>query len=242
MHILDIMTLAIRAAKMYYTAHDQPARLATIKSERQIRADLLTCLDVLKRMATRDFVGGMRNEERETMEGWVQGVRVMLKQEETMQEVERQQRRSWTWLEDGKWEGQNVAREWAFMKSMDPDSDTLPPWTSMDDVPDDDLPTPFLQDLSTGLRLVKLHNAAVRKSKRPFGSIEKWHTNFEKPYRPAENLIFWIKAAELRWEVLLKVDVMGVVSGNKAAWKGFEEAIWKWCARVREEIAAELKS
>jgi len=35
MHILDIMTLAIRAAKMYYTAHDQPARLAAIKSEAQ---------------------------------------------------------------------------------------------------------------------------------------------------------------------------------------------------------------
>ena len=74
MHILDIITLAIRAAKMYYTAHDQPARLSAIKSERKIRAELLSVMDVLKRMATRNFVGGMRTEERETMEDWVAGV------------------------------------------------------------------------------------------------------------------------------------------------------------------------
>src|SRR5262249_31113094 len=31
MHTLDVMTLAIRAAKMYYTAHEQPDRLDAIK-------------------------------------------------------------------------------------------------------------------------------------------------------------------------------------------------------------------
>jgi hypothetical protein len=97
--------------------------------------------------------------------------------------------------------------------------------------------------MRTGLRLVKLHNAVVRKSKRPFGAIDKWHTDFAKPYRPAENLRYWIKAAELRWEVVLSVDVMAVVSGaDRMALKGFEDAIWKWCAKVRDEISAELKA
>jgi len=238
MHILDIMTLAIRAAKMYYTAHDQPARLSAIKSERKIRAELLSVMEVLKRMATRNFSSGMRTEERETMENWVIGVYEMLKQEEAMEDAERNQRASWIWLDDS-WQGSEVEREYAFMKSMDPDADTLPEYKPLGD---EDIPTEFLKDLKTGMRLVKLHNAVVRKSKRSFGAIDKWHCEFSKPYRCAENLRYWIKAAELRWELILKVDVMGVVSGtNRTAWKGFEEAIWKWCARVREEITAEMK-
>jgi hypothetical protein len=128
------------------------------------------------------------------------------------------------------------------MKSMDPEATSLPEFRSIDEVSDEKLPTEFLQDLRTGLRLVALHNAIVKKSKRPFGAIEKWHTDFGKPYRSAENLRYWIKAAELRWEVVLKVDVMGVVNGtDRAAWKGFEDAIWKWCAKVREEIMTELR-
>jgi len=236
------MTLAIRAAKMYYTAHDQPTRLSTIKSERRIRAELLTVMDILRRMATRNFAGGMKIDERETMESWVEGIYEMLKQEEAMEDSERKQRASWTWLEDSEWQGHDVEREFAFLRSMDSDSETLPPWTSMDDRPDEEIPTPFLGTLRTGLRLVKLHNAAVRKSKRPFGAIDRWHTDCGKPYRSADNLRFWIKAAELRWEVVLKVDVMGVVnSTGREAWRGFEEAIFAWCRKVRQEIAAELK-
>lgn len=242
MHILDIITLAIRAAKMYYTAHDQPARLSAIKSERKIRTELLSVMDVLKRMATRNFTKGMRTEERETMAVWVAGVYDMLKQEEAMEETERKQRASWIWLDDN-FEGTDMEREYAFLKSMDPESDTLPAFSSVDDITDDEqLPTDFLKELSTGMRLVKLHNAMVKKSKRPFGAIDKWHTDFGKPYRSAENLRFWVKAAELRWEVVLKVDVMGVVNGtDRAALKGFEEAIWKWCSKVRQEIASELR-
>jgi len=198
----------------------------------------------LKRMATRSFATGMRTEERETMEKWVEGVYDMLKQEESMEELERKQRNSWIWMDDTKWEdgASNVEREYAFMKSMDPESASLPTWTSLEDVRDDELPTPFLGELRTGLRLVKLHNAAVKKSKRPFGAIPTFHTDTGKPYRCAENLRFWIKAAELRWEVILKVDVMGVVHGtDRAAWLGFEAAIWKWCEKVREEISGELK-
>jgi hypothetical protein len=243
MHILDVMTLAIRAAKMYYTAHDQPARLAAIKSERKIRAELLSVMEVLKRMATRNFASGMRIEERETMDAWVAGVYDMLKQEAALEETEKRQRSSWRWLSES-WEGSEVEREYEFIKSMDPDFLTLPPLTLVNDVADDgQLPTEFLREMRTGMRLIKLHNALVRKSKRPFGAIDKWHTDFGKPYRSADNLRYWVKAAELRWEVLLNFDVMGVANGtDRAAWKSFEEAIWKWCAKVRQEISGELRA
>jgi hypothetical protein len=60
LHLLDIMTLAIRAAKNYYTAHSDHAKLYAIKSEKDLRADLYQVLDVLKRMASRSFRGGLR--------------------------------------------------------------------------------------------------------------------------------------------------------------------------------------
>ncbi len=254
MHILDIITLAIRAAKRYYTAHDQPTRLSAIKTERQIRTELLSVMDVLKRMATRNFAHGMRTEERETMENWVEGVWTMLRREEEMEIQEKDRRRSWTWLDDSLWPSHSslsepcIEREFAFLKSMDPDADTLPAYTPLDE---DSIsanqsgsiaPSQFLRSLQNGVRLVKLHNALVQKSKRNFGGIPTFHMDTAKPYRCAENLRFWIKAAELRWEVVLKVDVMGVVTGTTfQAWEGFEKAIWKWAVKVREELSAELK-
>ncbi|KAB8302536.1 hypothetical protein EYC80_005925 [Monilinia laxa] len=243
MHILDIMTLAIRAAKMYYTAHEHPERLLAIKSEREIRGELLSVLEVLKRMATRGFANGIRTEERETMDNWTDGVRNMLRQEKVLEAEERRLIASWTWLHGDDWAGKEIEREYAFLKSMDPEPDTLPPLSLVDDVKDDSLlPTPFLAEMRTGLRLVKLHNAAVKKSKRPFGAISTFHTEFNKPYRSAENLRFWVKAAELRWEVDVKFDVMGVVNNeDRDVWEGFEEVIWKWCRTVREELSEELK-
>ncbi|TEY32378.1 hypothetical protein BOTCAL_0739g00030 [Botryotinia calthae] len=243
MNMLDIMTLAIRAAKMYYTAHEHPERLLAIKSEKEIRGELLSVLEVLKRMATRGFANGIRTEERETMDNWVDGVRNMLRQEKVLEQEERKLIASWTWLHADGWAGKEIERENAFLKSMDPEPDTLPPLSLVDDVKDDSLlPTPFLAEMKTGLRLVKLHNAAVKKSKRPFGAISTFHTEFNKPYRSAENLRFWVKAAELRWEADVKFDVMGVVnSEDRDAWEGFEEVIWKWCRMVREELSEELK-
>ncbi|TGO44703.1 hypothetical protein BOTNAR_0761g00030 [Botryotinia narcissicola] len=243
MNMLDIMTLAIRAAKMYYTAHEHPERLLAIKSEKEIRGELLSDLEVLKRMATRGFANGIRTEERETMDNWVDGVRNMLRREKILEEEERKLIASWTWLHADGWAGKEIEREYAFLKSMDPEPDTLPPLSLVDGVKDDSLlPTPFLAEMKTGLRLVKLHNAAVKKSKRPFGAISTFHTEFNKPYRSAENLRFWVKAAELRWEADVKFDVMGVVnSEDRDAWEGFEEVIWKWCRTVREELSEELK-
>lgn len=258
MHILDVLTLAIRAARMYYTAHDQPARLAAIKSERKIRSELLSVMDVLKRMATRNFAGGMKVEERETMESWITSVWDMLRQEEEIEAREREERLSWKWLDDSAWtttsDGQPcIEREINFMTSMLSDSHNLsnssdnapsiPPYTPINLAVEAVQPSPFLLALQNGVLLIELHNGMVKHNKRSFGAIPKWHQDTAKPYRMAENLRYWIKAAELRWEVVLKVDVMGVVSGTSIeAWQAFEHAIWQWCQVVRDEMTRELKA
>jgi hypothetical protein len=250
MHILDIMTLAIRAAKMYYTAHDRPGRLAVIKSERNIRSELMSVMEVLRKMATRNFANGMRTEEREIMEKWVSGVYEMLNREAVLEAEEIKQRASWTWLYDdweghegASWVGRETERELEFMKTMDQDPEGIPEYKPVESVLyDEELPTEFLKEYRTGLRLIQFHNTLVKRSKRNFGAIDRWHTDFRKPYRLAENLRYWIKAADLRWEIKLKVDVLKVVTGNdRVALKEFEDAIWKWCKCVREEISVELR-
>ncbi|KAK3937072.1 hypothetical protein QBC46DRAFT_18816 [Diplogelasinospora grovesii] len=258
MHILDVMTLAIRAAKIYYTSHDRPDRLDAIKSEKELRGELLSVMDVLKRMATRGFVGGMRGDEFSTMDAWIVGLRSMLSAEDDMEAAEAAERASWTWLHKPHlWEGQEYRREEAFMRAMldrnppDPNINNkiegiiIPEWTPIDRTLVSPKPTPFLESLSNGLRLVQLHNCAVRKSRRRFGAIPTFHTDTQKPYRAADNLRYWIKAAELRWEVLLKVDALGLqynntTDNNPKLWVEFEDAILQWCRKVREEISGEV--
>lgn len=236
MCILDDVTMAIRAAKIYYTAHPYPERLGSIKSERDIRKDLLHVLDVLKRWAARHFAMGLRDEERDVIKGWIAGVRTMLVREKALEDLEAQERENWDWAR-GDWTGRERAREESFLRSLMPGGHTLPEWTSIDDTPLDSLPSPFLERFRDGRILVQLHNIAVKKSKRHFGEIKAYHQDIAKPYRQAENLRFWLKAAELRWEMRKQVDVMGVVQNtSEVAWRQFDAALLAWCKTVREEL------
>ncbi|KAI9850335.1 MAG: hypothetical protein M1838_005840 [Thelocarpon superellum] len=239
MHILDLMTLAIRAAKIYYTAHEHPARLAALKSERRIREELLTVMDTLKRMASRTFHGGIRAEERQVMQGWIDDVEALLRQEEGQEQREAHEREQWAWMVES-WSGRPREREWSFIRSFDPSTAPLPAWDGPEEA--SPLPTPFLQALQSGIRLIQLHNHMVTKSKRPFGQIPTFHTDTIKPYRAAENLRFWIKAAELRWEIVLRIDVLGVVYGRSAeTWTHFDRELMRWSAKVREEFIREWR-
>ena len=162
-----------------------------------------------------------------SLNGWMEGLEVR----------EAEDRGKWEWL-DGSWNGQERERERSFMISFLPYAD-LPDWTPLSKA--ETPPTPFLQTLRDGLILVSLHNAILGKSKRQFGAIKTFHTDTTKPYRCAENLRFWIKAAEIRWETKLNVNVTSIVHGRVEAWPDFEIAILQWCRVVREEIAREWR-
>jgi hypothetical protein len=248
MHILDVMTLAIRAAKMYYTAHEHPERLDAIKPERQVRQELFAVMETLKQMATRRWAGGMRPDEIDGLDAWLRSLFAMLSEEAALERKERAEREGWTWL-SGDWAGREVERELAFLASLEADLalDPLPEYTPSrqgsgePDAPGPAGETPFLLAFRNGLRLVKLHNAAVRRSKRRFGGITTFHEDTEKPYRCADNLRYWVKAAELRWETQLRIDPLGIVyNTGPGVWADFEDAIFKWCRKVREEISADV--
>ncbi|PSN64746.1 hypothetical protein BS50DRAFT_602312 [Corynespora cassiicola Philippines] len=238
LNLLDVTTLAIRAAKNYYTAHEEPQRLYAIKSEREIRKELYEVLEVLKRLAIRNFANGVQPYEVSGLKDWVNGIGKLLDTEEEKEWLEQEERESWSWRE-GDWTGRERERELMFLKSFDKEAEPLPDWT---DPEEGELPTPFLAAVQNGLRLVYLHNTLVRKSRRQFEEIKQYHTDTAKPYRCADNLRYWVKAAELRWDIKLDVDVMGVVHGDDAtAWKKLDAAILQWCKGVREEIIEEWK-
>lgn len=237
LHVLDVITLAIRAAKMYYTTHEHPKRLYSIKSERQIREELLGVLDVLKRMGSRNFTGGIKDEELKIMQEWVEGIKRFVTEEKALEQQESRDREKWKWL-DGSWSGREREREWLFMCSFLP-AGTLPEWTTA--TGGGQVSTPFLEAMRSGLTLVIIQNAILKKSKRQFGEIKSFHIDTAKPYRCAENLRYWIKSAEIRWETKLLVDVTGVVHGKDEAWPNFDAAILQWSQAAREGLTKEWR-
>lgn len=238
MHIIDVVTFALRATRIYYTSHEDPERLSTIKSERVIRDELLAVMDVLKKWASRNFTDGLRDEERTAIKFWITQVRAMLAEERKLEESEFQKKVNWRWVK-GDWTAREREREELFIRSLETGDRPLPAWISAETNP---LPTDFLDRLRDGRDLIRYHNEAVRLSHRHFGKIKTYHEDVGKPYRMADNLRFWMKAAEIRWEIKLDVDVMGVVNGDSdEAWKKFDVALMLWCKKVREELIQDWK-
>ncbi|USW56400.1 hypothetical protein Slin15195_G097190 [Septoria linicola] len=239
MHLLDIITLAIRAAKNYYTAHTNPQKLFALRSERELRKDLYNTLDTLKRMASRNFRGGIREVELLEIICWIESIDKLIKAEEAQEQEEAAEREAMAWRE-GDWTGKEREREWLFIKSFDKDEPILPEWPESNS--DQQLPTDFLKALQDGQRLVRLHNACVAKSKKNFDEIKTYHTDVSKPYRVAENLKYWAKAGEIRWETKIEILALDIAQAkDEATWRIFDDAIFKWCQGVRAELTEEWR-
>lgn len=249
--LVELATSAIRAAKSYYYTTDSSLLLST-KDDKTLREKFLAILDVLKSMAQRKFEGGVRVEEKDAVVKWICSVEESLTAEERAISEMRKKGREWL---EGDWVGRDmgmldsplfqiinasilimvpVDRNRLFLSYFDSAPEPLPQVSEISETTV--LPTPFLSALQSGLRLILIHNAVVRRSKRPFGQIPNYHTEFTKPYRLAENLTYWKKAAEIRWEVKLKFDVTAVVNGTTDGWRAFDKDIRTWCEKVLEEI------
>ena len=237
LRLLDVFTLTISAAKSYYTAHENPQRLYSLKPERELRRELYQVLEILRSITIRNFSGGVRSYEAERLMSWLTNVDRILNMEESLEEADRRQRESWKWR-SGDWTERVRERERLFLSSFDPESPPLPTWPENNT--EGQYPNEFLKVLQNGLRLVILHNRFVRLSRRQFELIKYYHTDVAKPYRSADNLRYWVKAAQLRWDIKLDINVMAIVRGSDLeAWKEFDNAVLKWSQRVREEIVSE---
>jgi len=232
LQVLDTTTLAIRAARLYYTLHPNPDRLNAVRSDQELRKELYSVLDVLKKCAARHFAGGFREDERLAVLVWVSEVGMMIDQEAKLEEADRKERKDWHWMDDAKWIDKEQERDRNFLTFLLHGS--CPPPGGEDDADD----AVFFRKFADGKDLIHMHNAAVKKSKRQFGGIESFHEDVAKPYRRADNLRYWLKAAELRFELKLQLNVMAVanVQEDDHVWASFETAVRQWSQVVRAEL------
>lgn len=235
LQILDTTTLAIRAARQYYTQHPNPKRLNSIKPDHELRKELFDVLEVLKRAAARNFAGGLKEDERLIILVWVSDIGMMIDKEAKLEEKDRRQRKQWQWVDDSNWLGDAEGRKLDFLSFLLGEIETPLGQTYTT------LQNQFWHTLIDGKKLVQMHNAAVRKSKRQFGYVEKWNDDVAKPYRRAENIRFWLKAAELRFELKFpkKLDVLNTVNSkpdDTAAMEHFKEVIMEWLNGVRIDL------
>ncbi|KAK5021178.1 hypothetical protein LTS07_011174 [Exophiala sideris] len=233
LHVLDTATQAIRAARLYYTLHPDPQKLNSIKSDQELRRDLHSVLDVLKRCASRSFAGGFREDERLAVLIWVSDVGMMIDQEAKMEEAEKNERRDWHWMDDSKWVNRDKERDINFLDFLLAGHCRRPSEQTLDNS------RLFFRNLGDGRDLVRMHNAAVQRSKKHFDYIKSFHEDVAKPYRRADNIRYWLKAAELRWELRLKLDVMALANAvdDDTIWSAFEDVVRQWSRGVRAELS-----
>lgn len=232
LHILDTVTLAIRAARLYYTQHPSPRRLHSIRPDQQLRKELHEVLDILRKCASRNFAGGLSEDEHFMVLVWVSDVGMMIDREAKLEEQERNERKDWRWMDDSQWVANEHARDISFLHFL---FRKVKACAQEQDIPQG---SQFFKTLADGRDLITMHNAAVRESKRHFELIGSFHSDVGKPYRRADNLRYFIKAAERRFEIKVKFDVMAVANlrEDEAVWRGFENALWDWSKGVRAEL------
>lgn len=230
LQILDTTTLAIRAARQYYTHHPNPQKLNAIKPDSELRKELYDVLEVLKKAAGRNFMGGLREDERLQVLIWVSNIGMMIDQEAKLDEAERRSRKQWQWLDNSNWVDDVEGRELNFLEFLLKEARMQDEAILQDDK--------FWPSLIDGRMLIKIHNAAVKKSKRQFHYIDRCHEDVNKPYRRAENIRFWLKAAELRFEIKLKLDVMATINAtpNSEAVNKFRRIVIEWLQAVRKDL------
>lgn len=232
LQILDTTTLAIRAARQYYTQHPNPQKLNAIKADSELRKELYDVLEVLKKAASRNFAGGLREDERLQILIWVSDIGMMIDRETKLDDADRRGRKQWQWLDDSNWPNSPIEREHNFISFL------LKEACFEDQENAHTVDEGVWYSLIDGRKLVRMHNAAVKLSKRQFGYIDRCHEDVAKPYRRAENLRFWLKAAELRFETKLKLDVMATVNatvGSESV-RSLKAVVLDWAKVVRKDL------
>lgn len=231
--MIDAVIQATQAAKHYYNGHHNISSLYKVRSERQLRSSLYHALELLQDLDKRCSEHQGEESTQRGLLAWTTELDEVLDEEERYETRERTLRHEYSWLH-GDWQGQERERERAFLQSFTPEP--LPEWiTPCESGP----PCAFLKALQSGIRLLQLHNEMIDRSERRFGAVPRFHTDVSKPYRRAENLRFWVSAAELRWEVKLTLNVLELVyEKDEHVWVEFDAALLKWCVAARQEISS----
>ncbi|OLL22608.1 hypothetical protein NEOLI_000234 [Neolecta irregularis DAH-3] len=224
--LVTFATFAIRSARAYST---QSIPNIMPDEEKAMRTKTVDCLGVLRRIAERDGKGGVTADECNLLLAWVHQLQVYLRK--TDEETEERLQTSLTWIQ-GDWTDRELDRYHLFLLYFDPSPTPIP---SPSDIP------AFLDALRPGLRLCLIHNACTRRSRRPFGYISRHHLDTKIRYRATENLSYWRKAIEERWDVEAdKFSVREIIEETKIGDAMLLDTVKRWCQIVINEISGDL--
>jgi hypothetical protein len=226
--VVDNATATIRLAQRYRTQ----IRHEDWDDEKRLRRDAVDVLVVLRRIAEQQTTD-ITAEEKEIVGTWCKGVRIRVEQDDEARRGIWEQASSWmdgTW--DHKW-GKSASklltaeRYHLFLTQFDRSEPQLPSSSSWDK---------FLAVLRTGTKLCIIHNALAHFSLRPFGLITRFHTDTSVRYRVTDNLRYFAKAAEIRWEVNIEWDVEEIWRATPEGVDMLKRELGKWCESVINEM------
>ncbi|CAG8555570.1 3055_t:CDS:2 [Paraglomus occultum] len=143
---------------------------------------------------------------------------------------------SWDWVNPELFKDESVGRYHSFLEAHRPSkSKHLPNYTPLPDPRTDK--TEFLAALSDGKLLCNIYNTVVRRSKRPFGFIEKIHDDTSRTYRASENLKFFAAACKFRFDIKFEAfDTLAIVKMTDIGRVHLEEAIKAFCEKAMDEL------
>ena len=229
MDIVERATATIRLAQRYRTQ----VRHEDWDDEKRLRRDAVDVLVILRNIAERDGID-VTAEEKGVVRTWCKAVRTRVERDDEVRRGVWEKAASWM---EGNWQGKewgmisymiltNPDRYHLFLSQFDPSQPKLPPPTS----------TRFLDILRTGTKLCLIHNASTHFSLRPFGLITRFHTDTTVQYRVTDNLRYFAKAAEIRWEIILDWDVEEIYRESPRGDEMLRSQLGKWCQHVIDEM------
>ena len=231
MEVVESATLTIRLAQRYRAQ----IRHEDWEDEKKLRRDAFEVLSILRGIAERAG-RDVGEEEKLVVRKWCKDVRARIERDD---EVRRQMwERAVSWM-DGEWEG----KEWGNPRPTLTIILTLERYhllLSQFDTSEPPLPAPttdsFLHTLRTGTKLCIIHNAITHFSLRPFGLITRFHTDTSVRYRVTDNLRYFAKAAQIRWDIQLDWDVEEIWHATPLGDEMLQRELGKWCEFIINEM------
>ncbi|RIB24693.1 hypothetical protein C2G38_2167962 [Gigaspora rosea] len=140
------------------------------------------------------------------------------------------------WVDPDHFGDNTIARYHAFLEAHRPSkSKQAPGYTPLPDPCIDK--TEFLASLADGKLLCAIYNTIVRRSKRPFGFIDKIHEDTSRTYRATENLKFFIAASKFRFDIKFDdINVTEVVKLTNTGKAHLEKILEIFCEKAMQEL------
>jgi len=204
-----------------------------LEDEKRLRKDAMDILFHLKRMAERDGLD-VTVEEKSVIHAWCKEVRLRVQKDDELRRGMWEQASKWMY---GNW----TDREWGISLSRsEADLDRYYLFLQQFDSTEPKLPSTstsgFYDIIRPGTRLCLIHNACTHFSRRPFGLITRYHSDTTVQYRVTDNLKFFAKAAEIRWELELQWDVEEIWRATPKGDAMLKSELGKWCETVIQEL------